>query len=473
MKKKVFIVVPIVFLIIFSMTMVNFFKENQLQQVLIGYKDKTDLASIEKYNFENTKNYKHVPVVMAKLKKSEIDLLKKDPMVKYIEPDYKVQALNEVVPWGISRIEATIVHPKTRGAGIKVGVIDTGIDFTHPDLSVIGGTSCVDYTASYADDNGHGTHVAGTIAAVDNEIGVIGAAPQANLYAIKVLDANGSGYISGIVKGIDWAISNKINIINMSLGSPNDSLTLHDACDRAYTGGMLVVAAAGNSGTVNPSENNVGYPAGYASVVAVGATDSSDRRPTFSSTGPKVELAAPGNSIYSTLPSSNYGTLSGTSMASPHVVGTAALVWASSPTMKNIDVRQKLDTTAIDLGVAGRDNEFGYGLVDAKNAVGLVPVKLLKVNVVTNKTWYSPNKTVNITVIVNNSQGQPVEGVFVTMSIKTPNRSVYYKSGKTDTTGKLVRTYITTSIKGIYNVNVTAAKTGYTTISGSTSFTVK
>ena len=223
------------------------------------------------------------------------------------------------------------------------------------------------------DDYGHGTHVAGTIAAEDNGFGVVGVAPEASLYALKVLDSNGSGYVSDVIFAIQWATdpdgdgsaNDRLDIINMSLGADRGNIFLKWACNLAYSDGLLLVAAAGNSGSVI-------YPAAYSSVIAVSATDSNDKLAWFSSTGTQVELAAPGVSIYSTYTStSGYTIMSGTSMASPHVAGTAALVWKANPTWSNNDVRTQLQETAEDLGAVGWDSEFGYGLVNAAEALGV------------------------------------------------------------------------------------------------------
>ena len=444
------------------------------QQVLIGFKDKANTSLIQKYGGKIKRTYKHIPVVAAKVKKTDLETLKLDPSINYIEPDYPVQATGEVVPWGVSSIEAPIVHLQTEGIGVKVAVIDTGIDYTHPDLAVAGGYSAISYTNSYYDDNGHGTHVAGTVAAADNDIGVIGVAPQVNLYAVKALDSVGSGYVSDIVEGIEWSISNGIKIINMSLGSSADSKTLHDACDRAYAGGILLVAAAGNSGTSDATQDNVSYPARYSSVIAVSATVSSNQRPSFSSTGPDIELAAPGFNIYSTLPGGLYGNESGTSMASPHVAGTAALVWAMNPTMTNEQVRQRLDATAIDLGTAGKDNQFGYGLVDAKNAVASVQDKVMLSSIKTDKSTYSFGETVYITVLATDSLGNSAAGSSVSMQIKTSNGKIYTKSLTTDVTGKVTTTFKPNRKdgKGTYSINTTISKIGYTSAQGNVLFNV-
>lgn len=201
------------------------------------------------------------------------------------------------------------------------------------------------------DDNGHGTHVAGIIAAVDNTIGVVGVAPKASVYAVKVLDRSGAGYVSDVIAGIDWCVSNGVQVANMSLGTNSDIQSLHDACDRARAAGVCLVAAAGNDG------GSVDFPAAYDSVIAVAAVDRADTRPSWSSWGPAILVAAPGVDVYSTWKDGTYKTVSGTSMAAPHVAGTLAL-----------NLSADLCATADDLPPAGRDDYTGCGLVDAEEA---------------------------------------------------------------------------------------------------------
>jgi len=286
----------------------------------------------------------------------------------------------EELPWGVDQIDAELAWATSTGASIQVAIIDTGIDNDHPDLvgNIAGGVNFVASgkgppwkrtvdPAKWDDDNGHGTHVAGIAAAVDNDIGVIGVAPGASLYAVKVLDKTGSGYVSDVILGIQWAIANDMQVINLSLGTSSDVQSLHDACDAAYAAGIVVVAAAGNSGDTNP-DSDVRYPARYSNVIAVAATDDTDARASWSSDGPEVELAAPGVAIYSTWRDGGYDTISGTSMAAPHVAGTVALVLAADSTLTPDEVRAILQATADDLGATGKDNLYGYGLVDAEEA---------------------------------------------------------------------------------------------------------
>lgn len=317
-------------------------------------------------------SYRFLPAVAAELSEDQISRLKTDPRVAYIEEDGLLHALDAELDnsWGVEHIGAGNVHPSNRGAGVKVAIIDTGIDLDHPDLAVDGDVTFVDGTTTGDDDHGHGTHCAGIIAALDNDTGVVGVAPEASIYAVKVLDSNGSGYLSDIAAAIEWAIENGMDIISMSLGSNYDYQMLHDACDRAEEAGIVLVAAAGNdySRRGRRERDTVDYPAGYDSVIAVGATDNTDERVSFSSTGAALELAGPGVDIYSTYWNDTYDTRSGTSMACPHVVGVAALVLAAEPALTNDAVRTRLQETADDLGDTGWDEWYGYGLVNAAAA---------------------------------------------------------------------------------------------------------
>lgn len=277
----------------------------------------------------------------------------------------------QVVPWGVSRIGANVTNHT--GKGVVVCVVDTGIDKDHPDLvtNLIGGKNFVGKglkvdANKWDDDNGHGTHVAGTIAATDNSVGVVGVAKEASLLGVKVLDRSGSGYFSDIIAGIDYCVSQGADVISMSLGSSSDVQTMHDAVDAADAAGVLVVAAAGNSGDGNGATNEIGYPAKYSSVLAVGATASDDSSPSWSSEGVEVELSAPGVNVLSTWNDGGLNIISGTSMATPHVSGVAALAMQANPLLTNVEIRALLVSTADDLGALGHDNFFGYGLVDAE-----------------------------------------------------------------------------------------------------------
>lgn len=303
-----------------------------------------------------------------------------EPGVLRIDEDVEVYAIGkppaaqppQSTPWGIPTVGAPSVWPTASGAGSKVAILDTGIDLSHPDLqaNVVGGVNFVSPAKSANDDNGHGSHVAGTVAASDNTIGVVGVAPTASLYAVKVLNRNGSGTLSGIIAGLDWAVQNSMNVVNMSLGTSSDVQSFHDACDAARAAGVLLVAAAGNSGDGDPATVEAGYPGAYASVLSVAALNQSGATASWSSSGPTLDLAAPGVSVPSTYKGGSYATLSGTSMASPHVAGVAALLFSARPGISADCVATSLLAGATDVGAPGFDNATGYGLVNADTALG-------------------------------------------------------------------------------------------------------
>jgi subtilisin family serine protease len=231
-------------------------------------------------------------------------------------------------PWGIDAIQAPAVWPNTKGAGILVGVVDSGIQPNHPDLqiNILGGenfvpdrSGVVDATR-WADDNGHGTHVAGTIAALDNGIGVVGVAPEARLFAAKVLDNRANGYASAVADGIAACTAKGVHVINMSLGGGKSDLVYLAVLD-AYNRGIVLVAAAGNDG----SGFSLRYPAQHSETIAVTAVDSSFRFWSYSNWGAAVDYTAPGVNVLSTSNNGGYKTLTGTSMAAPHVSGAVAL----------------------------------------------------------------------------------------------------------------------------------------------------
>ncbi len=326
------------------------------------------------------------PIVMARLTDEEVQRLQTDPNVETVEDDQPAWALeavqpgalliedqptpqSETVPSGVSQVKAPSGWPASQGLAVKVGILDTGIQGNHPDLqpNFRFGQSFVPDESSTDDFNGHGTHVAGTVAAAINGQGVVGVAPAAYLYAVKVLNRHGSGQYSWIIAGIDWCVNKKrMHIINMSLGGSSSSNALKSMCDSAYNEGVLLVAAAGNSGPPSGGGgSSVGFPAAYESVIAVSAIGSDNVIAGFSSRGPEVELCAPGVQVLSTYPGNGYRRLNGTSMACPHVAGAAAMAWGSHRYQVNKTIRKLLQTTADDLGNPGRNSLYGFGRVDA------------------------------------------------------------------------------------------------------------
>ncbi|HEX7150648.1 MAG TPA: S8 family serine peptidase [Thermoanaerobaculia bacterium] len=469
----------------------------------------------------NVATFRELGGFAADLTVAEAAALRKSADVRYLEPvveryAYQVTSRRfdaQVVPYGIDAVRARDAWVGTKGNAINVVVVDTGIDITHGDLSRLyaGGINIIDPKLPVNDDNGHGTHVAGTIAAADNTFGVVGVAPNVKLWAAKVLDANGQGSSASVVSAVDWAIARKREhggrwILNFSLGSNRSSTFEREAFQRLADNGILAVAATGNDSSATLARP-VGFPAGYPTVVAVGAVDATNRIASFSNQGPEVDVVAPGVSVLSTLrrgtgtiayvategtgaatyhgqapsgakrgfvnsevvfcgfgrpgdfPASvagkialiqrgaditfalktrraleagaiavalfnnddtsnlnwtlsgsgeladidfdwpvvvglkrvdgealknyrgvieighaadDYGTLSGTSMATPHVAGVAALVWAAQPAATAQQVADALTATARDLGAQGADPTYGAGLVDALEAARLL-----------------------------------------------------------------------------------------------------
>jgi subtilisin family serine protease len=377
--------VMIMVLTSFSMLVLAKKDDDQKVRVIVLFKEKVDKKLVEDSGGEILDTYDIIPGVVTELTADEIKALRKSSNIRSIEEDGHAEIVGadneakpggsgggtppaEVLPWGVNRIDADLAWTKSTGAGIKVAVLDTGIDKTHPDLKdhVKGGVNfvpsrgIVDSTA-WNDDNGHGSHCAGIIGAIDNTIGVIGVAPNVDIYSVKVLNKQGSGDWSWIIGGINWAVTNHMQVISMSLGG-GGSTALKTACDSARAAGILIIAAAGNDGGA------VIYPAAYESVIAVGATNNADARASWSCYGPELDLVAPGVSIYSTYKSGGYATMSGTSMACPHVAGTVALVLQSHLGWTPSQVQTYLQTTADDLGATGFDPYYGYGLVDAQEA---------------------------------------------------------------------------------------------------------
>ncbi len=316
------------------------------------------------------RTYHLVPAIAASIPPDQIDTLEAYPEVLYVELDNVVQiAQEEILPWGVDRIDADLVHPTYKGEGVKIAILDTGIDLDHPDLAVAGDVTFVNGTTNGDDNNGHGTSVTGVIAALDNDIGTIGVAPAADIYSVKVLAQDASGTISDIIAGIEWSVDNGMQIINMSLGSSMPwPLTAQAALDKAYFSGILIIAGAGNSGQPDGQGDNILYPARYYSVVCAASTDNQDVRAPNSSTGPDAELAAPGVNIYTTAMGGGYETSGGASLAASHITGTAALVINSGVT-NNLLIRERLQQTTEDLGTVGWDMQYGFGLVDAYQAI--------------------------------------------------------------------------------------------------------
>lgn len=257
--------------------------------------------------------------------------------------------------------------------GTRVGVLDTGIDRAHVDLLSKTKACAMAITAlgivtegTCSDDHSHGTHVAGTVAAIaNNSVGVAGVAPNAELAVFKALNGAGAGFYDDVIAGIHWLhTTGGARVISMSLGGPKDK-ALDAELAEASKAGVLLVAAAGNDG-----DSTANYPAYHPDVVSVAATDRNDRSAWFSNCNSDVEVAAPGVDIWSTTPGNSYASLDGTSMATPHASGVAAMIWWTNPGWSATQVRNQLNSTADDLGSSGRDICFGYGRVNLARALG-------------------------------------------------------------------------------------------------------
>lgn len=461
----------------------------------------------------STARFRHVNGFAAELTPTEAKNLERSPFVRWVEPNHARVLLSttpapvttpsdasQVTPFGISMIRAPQVWPATRGAAVRIGIADTGIDRAHPELTIRyrGGWDFVNGDDDPQDDNGHGTHVAGTIAALDNDLGVVGVAPEADLYALKVLNASGSGSVVSLIKAVEWAIDNDLDIFNMSLGSAESSLLEKEAFTKAEEAGIICIAASGNA---YAGVDGLDYPARYASVISVGAIDSARSIARFSQRGSDLDFVAPGVGIDSTffstyfgistsdgkvfradpmayspggsvsgmfvdcgigavgdfppsvkgqialikrgeltfadksknakeagakavviynhnsdlhpeggvvngslaspgswiltvgtarstgeyllslsdrnvrlneITASEYRRASGTSMAAPHLAGAVGLLLALDPDATRFQIVDALQRTAQDLGAPGRDNTFGYGLIDVSAAARLL-----------------------------------------------------------------------------------------------------
>ena len=262
------------------------------------------------------------------------------------------------------------------GQGVTIAIVDTGVELMHPDLKnnlVPGYNALTNSTTPGAnqDNNGHGTHVAGIAAAELNGIGVVGVAYKAKIMPIKAMDKDGEGYDDAIAEGIVWAADHGAKIINLSLGSGSETDILTKAVAYAAGKGILLIAAAGNYDPQTGTNPGINYPAADPNVLAVSATNQKGQLADFSATGLEVALAAPGSEIVSAWLNSSYAIANGTSMAAPFVAGEAALIWSQHPDWSKQQVIQALETGVRDLGDKGRDQDYGYGLVDVALALGL------------------------------------------------------------------------------------------------------
>lgn len=295
--------------------------------------------------------------------------------VKYVEKDHKVYLHSEITPYGIDMVKALDVKDGVV-SDQKVCIIDSGYELRHPDLQdsadIVSGAQVGDIRLPWYEDLiGHGTHIAGTIAGVGgNDEGIVGINRNGRLklHIVKIFDDQSDfAWMSNVIAAANDCVAANSTIINMSHGSPNNSTIQEEAFERILNSGILLISSAGNGAS---TEYN--YPASYDSVISVASINEYKELSNFSQHNDKVDLAAPGDFILSTIPEGAYGEKSGTSMAAAHISGVAALVWSHFPKYSAHQIRLVLQSSAEDLGTLGRDDSFGYGLVNAERAFNLI-----------------------------------------------------------------------------------------------------
>lgn len=361
--------------------------DSTTHRYLVAYSDTQGKQNIENVagQANNIHTFNHLNIVAVNLTNDQKNNLSTQNGITSIEPNTTytsaAQAFgasiktvnvkgNEQASWGYGTVDAQMASDNGyTGKGVKIAILDTGIS-AHSELNIAGGVSEVGYTQSYADDNGHGTFVAGVIGAQSNGKGLVGEAPDAQIYAVKILDSQGNGSTEDLAKGIDWAIQNHMDIVNMSIAFPEDSPAVEQVLASADQNGILLIAAAGNKGTADAATDTVQYPAKSSHVIAVAAIDDNLQRADFSSSGTEIELTAPGVDIVSTSSNGKYELRSGTSVAAPFVTGMAAILKQAYPDSTNTQIRQALDQGSIDLGATGKDNLYGNGMISFQHLLG-------------------------------------------------------------------------------------------------------
>lgn len=365
--------------------------ENEAEKVIISFKDEIDYGVLEEMGAEVQDELGSINAVVAIVpEKQAIKAASLDSSIEYIEEDQTVKAAAQVPTWGYKQIKAnTASKLGYTGKGVKIAVIDSGINNKHPDLKIAGGVSKIADLTAFNDKMGHGTHVAGIIGAQNNSIGTVGVAPDSSIYSVRVLSDQGVGDITDVVAGIQWAIDQKMDIINLSLTTETNSPSLQEVVKKAYDKGILIIAASGND-RAKKEIKDVLFPARLPSVIAVGSVSSINKLSYFSNYGPNQELVAPGEKINSafvnlkTPTQEDYIESDGTSMAAPFAAGTFAQYMEAYPHLTNGQLRATVNRAAMDLGAKGRDNLYGYGLVQSLTSkAALFPD--LKLNY-----WYTP-----------------------------------------------------------------------------------
>lgn len=344
------------------------------QQYMIKYRSKDKaISSLETIQGKMKRTIDGFNIVSAILPVRDVARLKDDPNIEYLEIDHRRYKSAEEVPYGVTLVQAPDVN-NSNVDNQRVCVIDTGYDVSHLDLpsaGVTGDDLGVDTGPWNTDGDHHGTHVAGTIAAIGgNEEGVVGVVSSGTMpmHIVKVFDDEGEWTnSSNLIEAVGNCINAGSTVINMSLGGPGFSSLENEAFNSAYDQGILSIAAAGNDG-----DTTLNFPASYDNVISVAAIDSESNHGSYSQRNYQVELAAPGTRVLSTTPDNQYALFTGTSMATPHASGVAALVWSNFSECTNQQIRNTLVASALDTGDAGKDNLYGHGIIQAKAAYDML-----------------------------------------------------------------------------------------------------
>jgi subtilisin family serine protease len=288
---------------------------------------------------------------------------------------FSIQEVKQNAGWGVQAFDLPKAWIKTKGEGVKIAVLDTGCDLDHPDLknNILPGVNLINKSKDPWDDNKHGTHVCGIIAAENNDIGVVGVAPNSKIIPVKVLDGGGNGNAQSICEGIKWSVDvAKADFICMSLGSPSPVQSIHDAIKYALSKKVICFVAAGNAGKTQ----KIFYPAEYPESIAIGSIDENLQRSDFSNTGYNLDFMAPGSRILSTVPDKWYAIMSGTSMAAPFAVGVAAL-YLSYVRKNNLNIKLENNQDYVEVfkshtlsirnsDIKNKNFYEGFGILDPK-----------------------------------------------------------------------------------------------------------
>lgn len=476
MKKPAVIFALLV--LVTSITIPTSFAEtskNDLDKVIISFEDGIDYQALEEMGADVHSELDAISSVIATIPSTTVSKADTDITVKTISEEQIFKAAAQQPSWGYQHIKApSALKVGYTGKGVKIAVIDSGINSQHPDLKVAGGASMIADSSPFTDGAGHGTHVAGVIGALNNSYGVVGAAPDAELYSVKVLSSNGAGTLEHVLNGVQWAIDQKMDIINLSLTTGIHVPQLQAMLKKANDLGIVVVAAAGNIETVDSNMNfvqdgdDVLYPARYPTVIAVGSTDTNNRLSGFSYHGPSVELVAPGEGIYSTFSTTrtathdDYKVSEGTSVSTPFVAAVFAQYMEAYPHLSNSQLRESVKRAVIDLGPKGFDQSFGSGMVQSLQAqVALFPD--LRTNF-----WYSdsiqyifdrgvvtgyPDGTYRPSATITRADAMTMIGR--ALGMKTDAASHYFNDVKTGSyaAGYINKAYELGYIKGLPNGN--------------------